>query len=82
MDNLQRLAYPQPIAIDANFNTQTAWDIHPDFAGFTKLELAALMIAQGYVSDRNNLLQGTSNYQSIGEYSVSLAKAVLEEANK
>jgi len=83
MDNLKRLAFPQSIALsDDNSVAQTSWGVHEDFAGFTKLEYAALMIAagmsQGIYSD------GLTDKQShhIVQSSVFLAKAVLEEANK
>lgn len=80
MDNLNRPASPQPIAFSGdNPEAQTAWGVHEDFAGFTKLELASLMIAQGFAS---NYVHTTGQARSISERSVELAKAVLEEANK
>lgn len=46
---------------------------------FTKLELASLMIAQGFSSQE---FHNTHQDTDIAQWSVSLAKAVLEEANK
>lgn len=45
--------------------------------GFSKLELAALMIAQGLCADHT-----MDSVNVIPEMSVRIAKAVLEEANK
>lgn len=50
------------------------------WSGFTKLEKAALMIAQGFISGRNSFSEG--NEKKIASGSVAIAKAVLEEANK
>lgn len=80
MDNLKRPAHPQPIAFaDGNDTAQTAWGVHDDFAGFTKLEKAALMIAQGFAY---NYAHVPGQSVAIAERAVELAKAVLEEANK
>lgn len=49
--------------------------------GFTKLEKAALMIAQGYISFGHPIAIDGKKY-SIQQASVMVAKAVLEEANK
>jgi len=66
MDNLKSPAYPQP------FNDKQL--------GFTKLEKAALMIAQGLCA---SLKMGTSPLPTLlAETAVMVAKAVLEEANK
>ena len=45
--------------------------------GFTKLELASLMIAQGFVTDQSNPLN-----DDLAKLAVAFAKAVLEECNK
>lgn len=76
MDNLQRPADPQPITHSEGTGIITSWEYHSDFSGFTKLEKAALMIAQR-LSARH-----TFSLSSIAEESVVIAKAVLEEANK
>lgn len=47
--------------------------------GFTKLELASLMIAQGILSSPDGNQYGAN---SIATSSVEIAKAILEEANK
>jgi hypothetical protein len=78
MDNLKEPSYPL-------IHWETADNGAPGMfsnGGFTKLEMAALMIAQGYVSDRNNMLKGTANYEGIAQLSITIAKAVLEESNK
>jgi hypothetical protein len=72
MNNLLLPAYP--IHTEAGH-----YNGHADFDGFTKLELASLMIAQGLVS---NPKFGNHENDDIGEDSVRVAKAVLEEANK
>lgn len=80
MNNLNRPASPQPIAFSGdNSNAQTSWGVHEDFAGFTKLELASLMIAQGMLSRITKLPEEKEDYAA---RAVQLAKAVLEEANK
>ena len=82
MNNTKQLAYPQPIAFHPESpNAQTSWGVHEDFAGFTKLEMASLMIAQGMAS---TWLQeaNTPQYKRIAGVAVDIAKAVLEEANK
>jgi hypothetical protein len=82
MDNFNRPAHPQPIAFSGdNTNAQTSWGVHTDFAGFTKLELASLMIAQGYIAAGAFKDDDQEGYE-IARCSVHVAKAVLEEANK
>lgn len=75
MDNLKSPAYPH--------RSNSLEGGHTD-PGFTKLEKAALMIAQGHVT---NFTMGNQNpdplfLQAFGAKCVSLAKAVIEEANK
>lgn len=73
MDNLQSPAYPLDFPLK---------DYPSAEMGFTKLELASLMIAQGFATmrDHEDLLH--KRRQGIATTSVMLAKAVLEEANK
>jgi hypothetical protein len=71
MDNLKLPAHPTTIA-----NANEVYEIAG--RGFTKLELASLMIAQGLCADPNV----QQSVESIGAIAVSIAKAVLEEANK
>jgi hypothetical protein len=78
MDNLKRPADTQPMTTLYDGNVITSWQHHEDFAGFTKLELASLMIAQGYVANGGFAIID----RAIAEYCVQTAKAVLEEANK
>lgn len=78
MDNLKSPAYPW---------TDTGGDRLEFFEGFTKLEKAALMIAQGYAANSLGSDQGIQPpaalaYPELAKMAVSLAKAVLEEANK
>ncbi len=47
MDNLKLPAYPLPIAKHDNGTLNTTLDVDTASCGFTKLELASLMIAQG-----------------------------------
>lgn len=81
MDNLIRPAQPQPIAPypENTGGFETAWGVHEDFAGFTKIEKAALMIAAGDVGSYD---QGIANPEKWATTCVKLAKAILEEANK
>jgi len=80
MDNLKRPAYPQPLTLGSDGSVLTPWQHHEDFAGFTKLEKAALIIAQGMCS--NSKLEYNNAFKDIPSQSVKLAKAVLEECNK
>ena len=71
MDNLKQPAFPY-------IEYDKAASCAP---GFTKLEYASLLIAQGYASNAGGQwpddVEGAIAFQS-----VKLAKAVLEEANK
>jgi hypothetical protein len=69
MDNLKLPAYPCPQNV-----------IPTDYHGFSKLELASLMIAQGMISNNQDWKDKWEG--RIAESSVELAKAVLDEANK
>lgn len=73
MDNLKSPAYPW---------TDTRGDRLEFFEGFTKLEKAALMIAQGMASSGQYLTQSHAEHVAMANTAVSLAKAVIEEANK
>jgi hypothetical protein len=74
MNNLLLPAYP--IGED-DFNRFS--DCRGPWTGFTKLELASLMIAQGLIQ-QGFVAQDDIVY--IKTHSVRVAKAVLEEANK
>lgn len=80
MDNLKKPAYPSHIILDEKDNVfVTSDDLGK--GGFTKLEMASLMIAQGGVGNIGNDL----NSEWIPNFAylcTLLAKAVLEEANK
>jgi len=85
MDNLKRPASPQPIAFSGdNTVARTAWGVHEDFAGFTKLEKAALIIAAGMLGTINTkwIAQEKDSASIISKDAVMIAKAILEEANK
>lgn len=49
-------------------------------AGFTKLEMASLMIAQGYLANIR-MPPGTTEAQAVKKF-VEIARVVLKEANK
>lgn len=68
MENIKLPAYPH--------------QLFPDSMGFTKLELASLMIAQGMCVDGLPADLSSTNDTAIAYASVSLAKAVLEAANQ
>jgi len=73
-------AYPQPIAFHPeSASPTTSWAVHSDFSGFTKLELASLMIARGFLSADK---EGNWKPEWLATQSVEYAKAILEEANK
>jgi len=77
MDNLKQPAHPtiESRLFDGIVEIRTKDD------GFTKLELASLMIAQGYIAAgayENEEQEGAE----IARCSVNIAKSVLEEANK
>lgn len=74
MDNLKSPAN----AYCAQFNGENT----ENFNGFTKLELAALMIAQGMLSGWWNDGLSEGMRQSLAKDSVAAAKAIIEEANK
>jgi hypothetical protein len=73
MDNFKLPAYP--IHIENGH-----YSGHADFDGFTKLEKASLMIAQGALSDGTPIAEG--HHQRFALECVRVAKALLEEANK
>lgn len=81
MDNLKLPAYAQSIAVTDSGDTYGS--VGPD-SGFTKLELGALMIAQGHVNnfDMGNHTPTPQFLEAFSAKCVCLAKAVLEEANK
>lgn len=81
MENLRLPAYPLPIAQNqaAEIVDSSEWNGN---VGFTKLELASLMIAQGIAASGFNEVGMHSEHPAMAQTSVSLAKAVLEEANK
>lgn len=81
MDNLKLPAYPGPIPTKNEGQIHAIGNYEYRAHGFTKLELAALMIAQGIYSNSNVEAMNT-HFQTIAETSVTQAKAILEEANK
>lgn len=72
MENLKSPAHPV-------INDEGSFEDRAVHYGFTKLELASLMIAQAYTANPS-FVGNTDEY--IAEISVKFAKAVLEEANK
>ena len=73
MDNLKLPAYTRTYGE----MTEEAWR---ENSGFTKLELASLMIAQRLVSKYN--LKTPEDQKTIADLSVELATEVLQSANK
>lgn len=82
MDNLKLPASP---TIVTNVTTPLQFhqisDTEAQTYGFTKLEKAALMIAQGMISNPTVDPLNT-HWRSIAFQAIGLAKMVLEEANK
>lgn len=84
MENTKLPAYPTSVvdnyeSVFCGLNSQgePLWCSYP--GGFTKIEMASLMIAQGIVAKEGT---ETIDFPLLSRMSVSLAKAVLEEANK
>lgn len=77
MDNIKLPAYPLPIARHNSGTLNTTLDVDNTSVGFTKLEVASLMIAQGIMANKNN-----PGEHWVAKTSVIVAKAVLEECNK
>lgn len=77
-DNLKLPAYPLPLVSNPEGEIKDASDWEGP-TGFTKLEKAALIIAQGIVSNGDYVNKGE---ELIAADAVVIAKAVLEEANK
>lgn len=83
MDNLLSPAYPLVASLDEKDNKYfTVADMDMEGTGFSKLELASLMIAQGMCSEGMPADLSHTNNEAIASAAVLLAKAVLTEANK
>lgn len=81
MDNLKSPAYPQPITMGSEGDILTPVGQDSDFAGFTKLELASLMVLQGLVSN-GGTEAANFHWGTVVDHSVRIAGMLLEEANK
>lgn len=77
MDNFKLPAYPLPLVNNSDGEVKDASDWNGSNTGFTKLELASLMIAQGMAYAKT-----PNQYGWLAKECVDIAKAVLEEANK
>lgn len=87
MNNIKLPAYPLPLTSNGEGEIKDASDWEGSNTGFSKLELASLMIAQGYAANSLGSDQGIQppallQPHEIADRAVALAKAVLEEANK
>jgi len=80
MDNLNQPAFPVSITIDDKMN-RLIDSTETGSAGFTKLEYAALMIAQGILSCSNPTTINGESFET-PKMAVLIAKRILEEANK
>lgn len=80
MDNTKLPAYPLPLVQNEakEIVDSSEWG---GSVGFTKLELASLMIAAGLAPVWEKKTAQDA-HMHIGQASVRIAKAVLEEANK
>lgn len=83
MDNTKLPAYPLPLVSNSEGEVKDASDWGGNM-GFTKLELASLMIAVGLISMGGTTFdpEAVKGQNAIKLASVEIAKAVLEEANK
>jgi len=79
MENIKLPAFPLPLVGNAEGEVKDASDWGGN-VGFTKLELASLMIAAGWLG--NIPPDTTVVRKDLAESSVLVAKAILEEANK
>jgi hypothetical protein len=78
MNNLNSPAYPRAYEFSAKYDNEVE-----NHEGFTKLELASLMIAANLTPIHyDGIGVTTSQVETITQTSVEVAKAVLEEANK
>jgi hypothetical protein len=75
MDNLISPAHPVVDSYETGGTMTTS-------NGFTKLELAALMIAQGLLANSPDWSEKETSINWVSINSVKYAKAILEEANK
>jgi hypothetical protein len=84
MDNLKSPAAPVVIANEANRkdNGHQMGTYEFQKYGFTKLELASLVIAQGMLANSPDWSEKDTSINWVSINSVKYAKAVLEEANK
>lgn len=83
MDNFKSPAYPQQTWEEIGLHgggSAVAHSTHSKQSGFTKIERASLIIAQGLVSKYN--LKDPGDQLIIAQISVELATEVLKEANK
>lgn len=76
MNNLQLPAYPITEGDFKRFNGAIG-----EWTGFTKLELASLMIAQGFAANSPDWSENEPSVKWIAINSVKYAKAIIEEAN-
>jgi hypothetical protein len=74
MDNLHSPAYPQT---HDTMQSSDDWQLNK---GFTKLERASIMIAQGLVAKYN--LKDPSDQDIIAALSVQLATTIIQHVNK
>ena len=81
-DNLELPAYPLPLVGNHEGEVKDASDWEGSNIGFTKLELASLMMASGMIQGAWTDGFPTGQMDNIKVESVKLAKAVLAEANK
>ena len=83
MDNFKLPAYPLPIALHNNGTLNTTLDVDGASVGFTKLEKASIMIAQGMVEKYwSKDLDNDKLIPAFSRLCAKIATAVLEEANK
>jgi hypothetical protein len=83
MENLKLPAYPFAWEgkKDVDGKTEISIVTHNQ-SGFTKLEMASLMIARGMVADGWTESVSDGQVEHIAKTANRIAKAVLEEANK
>ena len=78
MVNLKEDAFPSTVSY-----SDESPEVLTRTGGFTKLEYAPLLIAQGLATrELLEILEGENYPSGVAKLSISIAKAVIEEANK
>jgi hypothetical protein len=78
-DNLKLPAYPQPMVIDSSNNSMATIEYSEKYAGFSKHEKAALIIAGALVSKYN--IKEYEDQLTIAQLATELSAAILQKVD-